>query len=393
MRITDICRANCWVHCWANLLAVAIIALVGCAVALASDDPAATKQKLARVRIDIAALGQKIAADLKQRDVLAAHLRDTELAITATLRRIDALRLQRGVAERRRTALRAEQALRHAELVSARGALAGQLRAAYKIGRQEQLKLLLNQAQPARVGRLLAYYGYFGRARAAQIRVIGAAAERLAQLAVAIDAETLKLTELETDNRTQLAALQSARRERGEAITQLSRRVSSGNRALAMLRQQAEALESLLQNLERVVKDFPVDSQAPFAAMQGRLIWPVRGHISTDFGTARGAGLRWNGVTIDADRGAKVRAAYFGRVIYADWLQGLGLLLIVEHNGGFLSLYGHNEVIYKSAGDWVGPGDVISSLADAEGVPAQLYFEIRQGRRPLEPRPWFKPGK
>jgi murein hydrolase activator len=255
------------------------------------------------------------------------------------------------------------------------------------------LKLLLNQAQPAKVGRMLAYYGYFGRARAAQIDAIGAAAERLAQLAAAIDAETLKLSQLESDNRTQLAALQSARRERRDAMALLSKQVSRGNRALATLRQEAQALENLLQNLERVVKDFPVDSQVPFAAMKGRLTWPVHGHISTDFGAARAAGLRWNGVTIDADRGAKVRAAYFGRVIYADWLQGLGLLLIVEHNGGFLSLYGHNEVLYKSAGDWVGPGDVVSSLSDAEGVPAQLYFEIRQGRRPLEPRSWFEPGK
>jgi septal ring factor EnvC (AmiA/AmiB activator) len=393
MRITVICWTNRWVHCWANFLAVAIITLVGCAGALAADDAAATKQKLERVRIDIAVLGQKIAADLKQRDVLASHLRDTELAITATLRRIEVLHLERSVAERRRTALRAEQALRHAEMVSARAALAGQLRAAYKIGRQEQLKLLLNQAQPARVGRLLAYYGYFGRARAAQIHLIGAATERLVQLAVAIDAETLKLTRLESDNRTQLAALQRARRERSEAITQLSRQVSSGDRALVTLRQQAEALESLLQNLERVLKDFPVDSQVPFGAMKGHLTWPVHGRISTDFGASRGAALRWNGVTIDADRGAKVRAAYFGRVIYADWLQGLGLLLIVEHNGGFLSLYGHNEVLYKSAGDWVGPGDVISGLSDTEGAPAQLYFEIREGRRPLDPRTWFKPGK
>jgi murein hydrolase activator len=376
-----------------NLAGAALLAAFGCTVARASDDTAITKQKLERVRIDIAALGQKIAADLKERDALTSHLRDTEIAITDTLRRLDALRLEHSASIRRSTRLRIEHTLRHAELVRARDALAGQLRAAYKIGRQEQLKLLLNQAQPAKVGRLLAYYGYFGRARAAQIDVIGAAAERLAQLAAAIDAETLKLTELESDNRAQLAALQSARRERRNAITALSKQVSSGNRALATLRQEAEALESLLQNLERVVKDFPIDSQVPFAAMKGRLTWPVRGHISTDFGESRAAGLRWNGVTIDADRGAKVRAAYFGRVIYADWLQGLGLLLIVEHNGGFLSLYGHNEVLYKSAGDWVGPGDIVSSLPDAEGVPAQLYFEIRQGRRPLEPRSWFKPGK
>jgi len=97
-----------------------------------------------------------------------------------------------------------------------------------------------------------------------------------------------------------------------------------------------------------------------------------------------------NGVLIDAAKGAAVRAPYFGRVVYADWLQGLGLLLIIGHDGGYMSLYGHAEVLYKSVGDRVAPGDVIASLDDTEGKPAQLYFEIRQGRKPLDPRQWLK---
>jgi murein hydrolase activator len=101
-------------------------------------------------------------------------------------------------------------------------------------------------------------------------------------------------------------------------------------------------------------------------------------------------GMRWNGEMIEAAHGAKVRAAYFGRVVYADWLQGLGLLLIIGHSGGYMTLYGHAEVLYKSVGDWVAPGDVIAALSDAAGAAPQLYFEIREGRKTVDPRLWLK---
>jgi septal ring factor EnvC (AmiA/AmiB activator) len=100
--------------------------------------------------------------------------------------------------------------------------------------------------------------------------------------------------------------------------------------------------------------------------------------------------MRWNGVLIEAARGAKVRAPYYGRVVYADWLQGLGLLIIIGHSGGYLSLYGHAEVLYKSIGDWVAPGDVIAALSDTDAGQPQLYFEIRQGRKPVDPNDWLK---
>ena len=93
---------------------------------------------------------------------------------------------------------------------------------------------------------------------------------------------------------------------------------------------------------------------------------------------------------IEAARGAKVRAPFFGRVVYADWLQGLGLLLIIGHSGGYMTLYGHAEVLYKSVGDWVAPGDVIAAMSDAGGADPQLYFEIREGRKTVDPAVWLR---
>ncbi len=109
-----------------------------------------------------------------------------------------------------------------------------------------------------------------------------------------------------------------------------------------------------------------------------------------DFGQPRVSDqLRWNGVVLAAPRGREVRAVYHGRVVFADWLAGLGLLLVVDHGGGYMTLYGYNETILKNAGDWVAPGDVIATVGDSGGQPrAALYFEIREGARPVNPRQW-----
>jgi septal ring factor EnvC (AmiA/AmiB activator) len=142
-----------------------------------------------------------------------------------------------------------------------------------------------------------------------------------------------------------------------------------------------------------MLQDFPVDPSQSFDHMRGKLPWPVLGRLSARYRAPRdnsAGGVRWSGVMIDTARGAKVRAAFFGRVVYADWLQGLGLLMIIAHSGGYMTLYGHNEVLYKSVGDRVAPGEVIGALSDAEGADPQLYFEIREGRKTVDPKLWLK---
>ena len=146
-----------------------------------------------------------------------------------------------------------------------------------------------------------------------------------------------------------------------------------------------------------MLQDFPRDTQQSFDGLRGKLPWPVLGRLTAHYQeprtSAAQAGVRWNGVMIETTRGAKVRAPYFGRVVYADWLQGLGNLLIIAHSGGYLTLYGHAEVLYKSVGDWVSPGDVIAALSDANGAAPQLYFEIRDGRKTVDPKLWLKAGQ
>ena len=350
----------------------------------APQDTAQAQAKLSALRARIDNLTQRRAASLAERDAESARLRDAELAITAKRRALAELQGAVLAVEKSRANLRAEQSRTQAALDAEQSSLSGQILAAYRIGRQEQLKMLLSQTDPAALGRMLTYYGYFGRARAAQIDLIRGHQQQLQALGVQIEDQSAKLTALQDEDQRALADLSRARAERAQSLAAISREVKSRDQELADLKRQEQAIEALLADLARVLQDFPTDKSRNFNELRGRLPWPVPGRI-----VARGHDPQ-NGVLIDAAKGATVRAPYFGRVVYADWLQGLGLLLIIGHDGGYMSLYGHAEVLYKSVGDSVAPGEVIASLDDAEGKPAQLYFEIRQGRKPLDPKMWLK---
>ena len=388
-------KPACNTHLRGLCLAFAASALVCASAAAVPAEPADSAQakaKLSAVRARIAALTSRLADELKQRNALSARLRDAELVITSKRRQVDGLRAAQAAAERRRSELRGEQAREQETLRSERESLAALSKAAYMIGREEQLKLLLNQDNPAGVGRTLTYYGYFAAARSSKIEEIQGHVIRLQQLVAQIDQQTAVLKGLEGDASREMAGLERARAERTDALSALTKQVSSGNQQLADLKREEAAVESLVADLARVLQDFPVDPSQSFERMRGKLPWPVLGRVTARYQEQQSSsspGVRWNGEMIEAERGAKVRAPYFGRVVYADWLQGLGLLLIIGHSGGYMTLYGHAEVLYKSVGDWVAPGDVIAALSDAAPAP-QLYFEIRAGRKTVDPKGWLK---
>jgi septal ring factor EnvC (AmiA/AmiB activator) len=373
-------RKRCLKH-WC--VAVGATALY-CAGTWAVPEPADSEQakaKLAAVRARIAALTDRLGDELKQRDAFSARLRETELVITAKRRRLETLRIAQVAAERRRSELRGEQGRAQNSLEAERAVLGQQVRAAYVIGRQEQLKLLLNQTNPASLGRTLTYYGYFARERGRKIDSIQDHVVRLQQVVAEIDRQTAQLKTLESEASHEVAGLERARVDRADALAALTKQVASGNQELGRLKREEQAVESLVADLARVMQDFPVDATQAFDRMRGKLPWPVLGRVTAHYR---------QGEMIEAARGAKVRAPYFGRVVYADWLQGLGLLLIIGHSGGYMTLYGHAEVLYKSVGDWVAPGDVIAALSDANGAVPQLYFEIREGRKTVDPKAWLK---
>jgi septal ring factor EnvC (AmiA/AmiB activator) len=379
----------------AAVLSATLIALTcigGPAANPQPQDSAQAKAKLAAVRARIAELTNRMGTQLAQRDSLSARVRDTELVIAGKRQHVEELRVAQAAVERKRAELRTEEGRNLAALQSERASLAAQARAAYMIGRQEELKLLLNQSNPAGLGRTLTYYGFFAEQRSRKIKAIQDDEMRLLQLVAQIEQQTQALKKLEEDATQEIAGLQHARTERSVAVAALTKKLANDNQELGNLKKQEQAVESLVADLSRMMQDFPSDPSQSFDHLRGKLPWPVPGRVSARYQAPResSGGVRWNGVMIETAPGTKVRAPFFGRVVYADWLQGLGMLMIIAHGGGYMTLYGHAEVLYKSVGDRVAPGDVIAALRDSEGAKPELYFEIRDGRKTVDPKLWLK---
>ncbi len=354
-------------------------------------DAQKTEAQLQAVRAEIERITREVSQSQVERDRLSKELRSAELSVGEARDAWLEVRRQRADGAARRAQLAAEEHSREKELADNRAALAGQMRAAYQIGRQEPLKLLLNQKDPALAGRMFAYYSYFGRARAGQIRLIENDVQRIAELQTQLSAEDARLAELESRQKAQLATLENARERRTQVLATLEAQSHTRAQNLERLRSEQAGLEKLLRELRAAMARFPVEGNDAFTRLRGRLSWPVTGSLVARFGDARAGGVRWDGVLVATERGTPVKAVCAGRVIYADWLPGLGLLAIVDHGDGYLSLYGHNDKLFKAAGEAVAAGDTLAAAGDSGGSSRpELYFEIRKGGKPVDPRPWFR---
>lgn len=380
-------RAFVWLQ---GLVAALILSLSG--AALAADAGAEAKEaELRKVRTRIESIRKSIHSDAEKRDSLTRELKTAELAIQTARQQLSEVRTRRVAAETRLRELQTERAATEKQVDLQRDALAGELSLAYMNGREERMRLLLNQGDPAKLARTLTYYNYFSRARAERITKINEHLAHLELLSEKIAAEATRLKEIEADNAREVRALASARDQRAQTLAQIQKQLKNRNQELAKLERDARALEKLVEELRRAIDEFPDLAGQPFAKVRGKLPWPVKGTVLARFGQLRAGGpLKWQGILIGASRGTQVRAPFPGRVVYADWLPGLGLLIVLDHGGGYMSLYGHNEQLYRRVGDRVGAGDVIGAVGDAAGVgkPA-LYFEIRRQRQAVDPSPWL----
>jgi septal ring factor EnvC (AmiA/AmiB activator) len=351
----------------------------------------AKEAELRQVRTRIEAIRKQIHADAERRDALTGQLKQADLQIQSARERLAEVRSRRIESEQKLAGLRNEQAQTQRAVVDERDELGTELKIAYMNGRQEQLKLLLNQRDPAALGRMMAYYGYFGRARAERITSITEHLAHLELLGESIATETARLRDLEEENQRDVRALAGARERRAQTLAEVQAKLRTRNDQLAKLQSDAQALEKLVEQLRRAIEEFPELAEQPFQRVKGKLPWPVKGSLLAKYGQLRAGGpLKWQGVVIAADRGAQVRSPYYGRVVYADWLPGLGLLIVLDHGGGYMSLYGNNEQVYRRVGDRVAPGDVLAAVGEAAGLGRPgLYLEIRKGKQTLDPQDWL----
>ena len=375
-------------HALAVVLSGAFAATGAFALAPASD-----AEKLDALRDKLASLSEKQSTDVDRRGGMVKALRAIERQVAAASNTLDQVSAELAAEQKGLDALQRERKRRLELLARERGALAGQVRAAFVAGREERLKLLLNQQDPARVGRMLAYYDRFNRTRSERIARVDAALAELAGITRNIETKLAVLNGVKRARVGALADLTDLRASRRAVLGRLDADVAQRGRDISRLQQESDRLRRLLESIGDVFVDAPDSGPTrPFAQSRGKLPWPVRsGRVLHRFGESRAEGrMTWEGLLIESSAGAEVKSVAAGRVAFADWLPHYGLLVIVEHGDGYLSLYGHNQTLYKQLGEWVQRGERIAASGDSGGQQrAALYFEVRKGKAPQDPRKWL----
>ncbi|HBC57408.1 MAG TPA: hypothetical protein DCZ03_09610 [Gammaproteobacteria bacterium] len=309
---------------------------------------------------------------IEKKSALAWHkLRETQAELKETESVLTTLR------ENRKSQVKAAQEIQNR--------IEAYLVATYQSQLPSPWQLLIGESNPSDVGRFLTYYSSFHTQELEQI-------EQLHQSLIKIDATEKEilataenLNRLKAQRQSDVDQWQQHKEKRAAFLVQMNRSVADKSELL----KQWQAEKQLL--LDEVAKTpSAMADGVSFASLRGKLAWPVEGKLSSRFGSVRlSGGEAWQGVLIEAPEGADVRAIYAGKVVYADWLRGLGLLIIVDHGGNYLSLYGHNAGLLKGEGDWVQKGELLASVGDSGGIKSPaLYFEIRQGAKPLNPQQW-----
>tara|TARA_B100001540_G_scaffold255363_1_gene232492 strand:- start:3986 stop:5134 length:1149 start_codon:yes stop_codon:yes gene_type:complete len=374
---------------WPALLLCAALSLP----ALGQSDAAQTREQLRQLEKDIQRISREISSASARRDKLQAQLREAELTLGRLQRDIAATRQAMQENRRELQSLGERQAGLEQQQAAQQARIALEMKAAWRMGDRGQLQLLLNQEDPQTLARAMAYYRYFFQARNTALENYRDTLEQLAQVRSGTAAAQAGLAEKEQRLEEQRRNLGVAQDRREQALRELDASIDSKGVRLQQLQANRKELEGLLRAIEEAVVNLqvPQDYQS-FSSARGKMAWPVPGKPGNRFGAARGAGdMRWQGVMIPASSGTTVRAIHHGRVVYADWLRGSGLLLILDHGDGYMSLYAHNQSLLRDVGEWVTAGMPIATVGATGGRDsAALYFEVRHQGKPVNPAKWCR---
>lgn len=353
-------------------------------------DTAPSKAQLEKLKSRISELSDAQSRELRERDSVQASLREAELRISRLTREQRSLEKKASTARQRLNDLEAEQAVLAAEKRTQLDWLGKTVRASYQAGRQERIKLLLNQEQPDQIARLLRYQEYYQRARSNRLKAVNGELDELKAIALRVDKARQVLLEKRTEVQRHADKLQGAQKERQTTLASLNRSLDSRGSNLNQLKADQQRLQKLLEDMQRSLNDIPADlGGKPFGNLAGKLPWPVEARISTGYNSRREGALRWQGVIFNAAPGTPVRAIHAGRVVFADWLRGYGLLTIVDHGNGYLTLYGYNQSLLREVGEWVSAGDSLALAGNSGGNRTNgLYFEIRHRGKAVNPTRW-----
>ena len=366
--------------------------LLACGTGASGQSDYQVQSDLEQVRARLQATARELAQAYDEQDTRTSALARSEKLAAGIRNEIASLDERLAAADRRVRAARRASALTRAELAARRHEIGRAVRASYRFARREPVARLLDLESLRNVDRLLAYHSIIERAHAEKIRGIANTVSRLEAQEARVAEEAEHIAALRNERQHRLGELDQRRTARANAMQALAERIRDHEGRVARLRADERRLVELVDALRASLTDdaLKIRDNRTFEELRGRLSWPVSGAVLARYGAPRGeSGLTWQGMLIGAPAGAAVHSIHRGRVAYADWLRGFGLLLIIEHEGGFMSLYGHNETLTRETGDWVDSGEVVATVGDSGGNPhAALYFEIRRAGRPVNPRRW-----
>jgi septal ring factor EnvC (AmiA/AmiB activator) len=372
--------------------AIGLFLLTAAVAAQENPDAAEIEQQLGRLRSEIDMLQRTIEESRTEYRSQQDQLKNIELAIQSLSRGLRDINRQLGEQEiqleqmlTQRTALLADLGLEQEELAQL-------IRSAYQLGYPSRLKLMLNQDDLSGLSRNLAYYHYFNEARVAQIGAIRTRLADLEALEERIAGERRQLEALRAEQAAELDQQSLARDERREIAGTLAGRIEQDQKQLEEMLRNRRDLEKLLERLSEFLVDIPagLGQNLVLSRHKGQLQAPLQGRVLYAFGNERGGGLKWQGWLYSVAAGNEVRSIAYGRVAFSDWLRGYGLLMILDHGDGFMSLYGHNDSLLRDVGDWVQAGEVISLSGASGGLGRDgLYFELRKDGKALDPSGWI----
>ncbi len=356
----------------------------------ASADAVETESQLEALSASIAAIRSQLEAQGEARDDLQDTLRETERLIGDLDRQLTGLINEKQALQATLASLTAENRVLQEDQLQLEADIEGGIQQLWILQQGGGLRVWLGDQDPQQTARHLAYYRLILEAQQQSVARYERGLAELASQVSAIERTeadlTLRATAI-TATREQLATQQETRRQ---TIARINTQLTEDQQQLDSLIRDQERLNTLLENLRTLQLPEPPASQ-PFIAVKGQLAMPIEGKPLNRFGAVRNADLRWRGWLIPAEQGDPVKAVHSGRVIFADWLRGQGLLVVVDHGDGWLSLYGQNHSLLRAVGDWVGAGEVLSRAGASGGSDATgLYFEIRHQGEPVDPADWFR---
>ncbi len=369
-------------------LAVAMFAVVTPALA----EQQVTPGQIEDLKEEIADIDEWLADAEEDRSSLEQQLSGLERDIGRLTRERRELRQQAREQQQRLTELGEEEAELTRVLESQRDSLKKQIRAAWMEGDAPAVKVLLNEIDPDKIARTMTYYEYLSRDTIDRLEAFAANLRQLKETQDQVKAGRLRLAKLEEDVADRQQKLSSRKKEREQTLASLKTDISNRLTEREELEEDRKRLEKLLREVEEAIANIPTPNESdPFGSLKNKLPWPADGKVVSSFGDSYASGkLKHNGLLINTAEEGDVRAVHYGRVVFANWLRGFGLITILDHGDGYMTLYGHSSSLFTSPGDWVEAGEAIAQAGRTGGTndPA-VYFEVRHNGKPDNPRRWL----